>query len=99
MIEPGAQSIHERTERARRRVMCAGLAVLCAFITFHSYRILAQRSPSSSATTLTAQEQRGKAIYQRGVSSSGREIFALMGEIEVPASVLTCAGCHGAKGE
>lgn len=48
---------------------------------------------------LTAEEKRGKAFYLRGESASGQEITALMGEIDVPATTLTCAGCHGARGE
>lgn len=48
---------------------------------------------------LTPQERRGKAFYLRGTSSSGREITAALGEIDVPAATLTCAGCHGARGE
>src|SRR5678816_288029 len=48
---------------------------------------------------LTLQEKRGKAFYLRGETASGQEVTALMGEIEVPASTLTCAGCHGLKGE
>src|SRR5215216_6937391 len=48
---------------------------------------------------LTAGEKRGKAFYLRGESASGQEITALMGEIDVPASTLTCAGCHGLRGE
>src|SRR5687768_15390724 len=48
---------------------------------------------------LTLQEKRGKAFYLRGESSSGQEITAMMGEIDVPASTLTCAGCHGNRGE
>jgi ABC-type branched-subunit amino acid transport system substrate-binding protein len=48
---------------------------------------------------LTLQEKRGKAFYLRGESASGQEITALMGEIDVPASTLTCAGCHGNRGE
>jgi ABC-type branched-subunit amino acid transport system substrate-binding protein len=48
---------------------------------------------------LTLQEKRGKAFYLRGESASGQEITAMMGEIDVPASTLTCAGCHGNKGE
>src|ERR1044072_8846000 len=48
---------------------------------------------------LTLQEKRGKAFYLRGESASGKEITALMGEIDVPASTLTCAGCHGIKGQ
>jgi len=48
---------------------------------------------------LTLQEKRGKAFYLRGESASGQEVTALMGEIDVPASTLTCAGCHGIKGQ
>jgi len=48
---------------------------------------------------LTPQEKRGKAFYLRGESASGQEITALMSDIDVPASTLTCAGCHGIRGE
>src|SRR5688500_19034358 len=48
---------------------------------------------------LTPQERRGKAFYLRGESASGEEITAMMGEVDVPASTLTCAGCHGNRGE
>ncbi|HYO62466.1 MAG TPA: ABC transporter substrate-binding protein [Pyrinomonadaceae bacterium] len=48
---------------------------------------------------LSPQERRGKAIYLRGEGADGREFTAVMGEIDVPASTLTCAGCHGVKGE
>src|SRR5215216_841494 len=53
----------------------------------------------TSRRELTPQEKRGKAFYLRGESASGQDITALMGEIDVPASTLTCAGCHGARGE
>lgn len=48
---------------------------------------------------LTPQEKRGKAFYLRGESASGQEITAMMGEVDVPASTLTCAGCHGNRGQ
>src|SRR6476646_6747035 len=48
---------------------------------------------------LSPEEKRGKAFYLRGESLSGQEITAMVGEIEVPATTLTCAGCHGARGE
>src|SRR5688572_2962112 len=48
---------------------------------------------------LTLEERRGKALYLRGVSSSGKEITAMVGELDVPASTLPCAGCHGLRGE
>ena len=53
----------------------------------------------SSRHELTLQQKRGKAFYLRGESASGQEITAMMGEIDVPASTLTCAGCHGMRGE
>jgi ABC-type branched-subunit amino acid transport system substrate-binding protein len=48
---------------------------------------------------LSAEEKRGRAFYLRGESSSGQEVTAMVGEIDVPGSTLTCAGCHGARGE
>src|ERR1041384_1113009 len=48
---------------------------------------------------LTLQEKRGKAFYLRGESASGQEITAMMGEVDGPASTLTCAGCHGNRGQ
>ncbi|MDQ1558323.1 MAG: hypothetical protein QOD32_1383 [Pyrinomonadaceae bacterium] len=56
---------------------------------------------SAAVVALTPEEKRGKQIYLRGTSASGREITAYLGEasLEVPASSLTCAGCHGADGQ
>ena len=48
---------------------------------------------------LTLQEKRGKAFYLRGESASGQEITAIMGDVDVPATTLPCAGCHGSRGE
>jgi ABC-type branched-subunit amino acid transport system substrate-binding protein len=48
---------------------------------------------------LTASERRGKQIYLRSASPSGKEITATVGELDVPASTLTCSGCHGLRGE
>ena len=53
----------------------------------------------SQRRELTLQEKRGKAFYLRGESASGQEITAMMGEVDVPATTLTCAGCHGNRGE
>jgi ABC-type branched-subunit amino acid transport system substrate-binding protein len=60
-----------------------------------------QTQASPAAGALTPEEKRGKQIYLRGTSASGREIKAYLGEasLEVPASTLTCAGCHGADGQ
>lgn len=44
-------------------------------------------------------EERGRLIYLEGVSPSGGEIVAVMGEgVEVPASAMPCSGCHGRDG-
>jgi ABC-type branched-subunit amino acid transport system substrate-binding protein len=61
-----------------------------------------QQKPPAAATPargLNAQERRGRAIYLRGESSSGKEIEAVIGEVDVPGSTVTCAGCHGERGE
>jgi ABC-type branched-subunit amino acid transport system substrate-binding protein len=55
--------------------------------------------PFTTQAQLTPSERRGKEIYLRGTSSSGREITGRIGEIDVPASTVSCAGCHGMRGE
>ena len=58
-----------------------------------------QATQSSRERGLSAQERRGKALYLRGESPSGKEITAMVGDLDVPSSTLTCAGCHGLRGE
>jgi ABC-type branched-subunit amino acid transport system substrate-binding protein len=54
-----------------------------------------------AAGPLTVQEQRGRQIFLEGTSPSGGEVVAVMGEeaIEVPASSVPCASCHGRDGK
>ncbi|HZH90389.1 MAG TPA: ABC transporter substrate-binding protein [Pyrinomonadaceae bacterium] len=61
----------------------------------------AAAAAAAGRVALTPEENRGKQIYLRGTSASGREITAYLGEgsLEVPASAITCAGCHGAEGQ
>lgn len=56
--------------------------------------------PPVAAADLTAAERRGKEIYVTGSRPGGEEIVAFMGtgRIEVPASALPCASCHGHDG-
>lgn len=51
--------------------------------------------------TLSPQEKRGKQIYVQGTSASGKEILAYLGDasLEVPASTMACANCHGLDGQ
>lgn len=86
--------------RSSLHVVLILLAAIAGFL------ILSDRSAGAFQTQttpprreLTPQERRGKAFYLRGESSSEQEITAMMGEIDVPATTLPCAGCHGARGE
>ncbi len=51
--------------------------------------------------SLSPQENRGKQIYVQGTSASRNEILAYLGEasLEVPASTMACANCHGLDGQ
>jgi ABC-type branched-subunit amino acid transport system substrate-binding protein len=78
------------------KLVFASLAAACALFVISP----AQTPPADAqARPLTEQERRGKQIYMRGESASGREIVAMLGEIDVPAATVSCAGCHGARGE
>src|SRR5688572_18695219 len=59
----------------------------------------AQSAAEKTLSLVTASERRGKEIYLRGTSPSGREIKAIVGDMDLPASTVTCAGCHGLRGE
>src|ERR1041385_8833352 len=75
---------------------------LTASLLLATASIVAQQAPVSTTTQergLSQAERRGKTIYLRGESPSGREITAMLNDIDVPASTLPCAGCHGLHGE
>ena len=48
---------------------------------------------------LTPAERRGRAIYLRGEIAGNKPLTAMVGDLEVPAATLNCAGCHGRRGE
>lgn len=68
-------------------------------LTFAASCVIVTTASSSNERELTAAERRGKAIYLRGESPSGKEIKAMVGDLDLPASTVTCAGCHGQRGE
>jgi ABC-type branched-subunit amino acid transport system substrate-binding protein len=76
------------------------LTLLAAFILIASL-VGSALAQSPAPAPLTLQEKRGKQIYLRATSSSGKPITAYLGDppIEVPASAMTCAGCHGLDGQ
>ena len=59
----------------------------------------AQQTTPAKERGLTPAERRGKALYLRGESPSGKEITAMLGDVDVPLSTMPCAGCHGLRGE
>jgi ABC-type branched-subunit amino acid transport system substrate-binding protein len=75
------------------------LVVLLALILSGAAAISGVRQ-SPVSDQLTARESRGKQIYLRGTSPSGKEIRAYVGEspLEVPGSAMACANCHGLDG-
>src|SRR5689334_18449316 len=99
---PGSVEAVERRLLLRRfggALMLAAirrLTLLAGFL-FIASLLGAAFAQSSGPTPLTAQEKRGKQIYLRASSASGKPITAYLGDppIELPASALSCAGCHG----
>jgi ABC-type branched-subunit amino acid transport system substrate-binding protein len=79
--------------------LALALTVSCVLLTAAS--IVAQQTPVQPAKErgLSPAERRGKAIYLRGESPSGRKINATLNDLDIPSSTLTCAGCHGLHGE
>ncbi|HEX6085994.1 MAG TPA: SCO family protein [Thermoanaerobaculia bacterium] len=56
-------------------------------------------APQASRLRLTEAEKRGRHLYRRGESLSGRAVTALVsGTTELPASALACGSCHGVEG-
>jgi ABC-type branched-subunit amino acid transport system substrate-binding protein len=81
------------------RLIIVVLVAISGCLIWSERATVLSQSATPARRELTMQEKRGKAFYLRGESASGQEITAMMGEIDVPASTLTCAGCHGARGE
>ncbi|HZM98500.1 MAG TPA: ABC transporter substrate-binding protein [Pyrinomonadaceae bacterium] len=79
------------------RLILATLIAIAGCLVWAGPSIVHSQNPARRELTL--QEKRGKAFYLRGESASGQEITAMMGEVDVPASTLTCAGCHGNRGQ
>ena len=87
-------------QRLKLAVACLALAFFAASALLGAPAGAASRGAAQDAPPpLTEQERRGRAIYLRGESAPGREIVAMVGELDVPGTTMTCAGCHGARGE
>ena len=96
----GAASAKAMTRRVARRSTWKGLLLVAAFA-FSLALIGTAQNTVSAQNSLTDAERRGKQIYVLGTSVSGKDVFAYVGEgsIEVPASAMACASCHGLDGQ
>jgi ABC-type branched-subunit amino acid transport system substrate-binding protein len=57
-------------------------------------------TPEPAPAALTPQQERGRQLYVECTSPSGGEIVAVLGEgLEVEASAVPCASCHGRDGK
>lgn len=83
----------------KRRIALRGLLLVAGFA-FSLALICRPQNTVSAQDPLAGAERRGKQIYVLGTSASGKDIFAYVGEgsIEVPASAMACANCHGLDG-
>jgi ABC-type branched-subunit amino acid transport system substrate-binding protein len=63
--------------------------------------VLLRAAPADPPGNHREQIERGRKIYLEGTSPSGGEITAVMSDasVEVPASAVPCAGCHGRDGK
>ncbi len=81
------------------RLLLVVLIVIAGFLIVNGPSLVHSQSATTLRRELTTEEKRGKAFYLRGETASGQEVTALMSDIDVPASTLTCAGCHGLRGQ
>jgi ABC-type branched-subunit amino acid transport system substrate-binding protein len=65
------------------------LCILCLFV-----------AEAAGQDSLELRQSRGRQIYTQGTSRSGKDVLAYIGDasLEVPASTIPCAGCHGFDG-
>lgn len=86
--------------KMKRQTTLRGLLLLAGFA-FCFTLICKRQNTVSAQDSLAGAESRGKQIYVLGTSASGKDMFAYVGEgsIEVPASALACANCHGLDGQ
>ena len=86
---------HTNSQRSLKWLLALACLAFCALFSYAALVSATTQNP------LTPSERRGKQIYTRGTSPSGQEILAYLGEasLEVPASAMSCANCHGLEGQ
>lgn len=92
-------ALFEKMMNQHRKLILVLLCAIAGFLLLSSFPESIQSQAKPEQRGLSLEEKRGKAFYLRGESSSGQAVTAMVGEIDVPASTMTCSGCHGARGE
>jgi ABC-type branched-subunit amino acid transport system substrate-binding protein len=80
-------------------VACAAALSISAIGSNRTTQQKTATEASQEARPLTLSERRGRAIYLHGETSNQSPVTAMVGDLEVPAATMTCAGCHGRRGE
>lgn len=85
--------------RSSRWLLIVPVLVLCAW---DAWMLISSRSASAAdrSAALTESELRGKALFLRGVTSTGEPVVGRLGPegVELTGSVAACARCHGPRG-
>src|SRR6185369_13330450 len=89
-----------RIERKFIRCSTVSLAMrLHILILIAAALFLSTVQSSQETRPLTPAERRGRAIFLRGEVPGKKPLMAMVGDLEVPAATINCAGCHGRRGE
>ncbi len=90
----------ESSKKMSQRIQIVAVTFLAVVVSCVVWTTVSRAQQTSTPERgLTPAERRGKQIYLRGESPSGKEIKAMVGELDLPAATVTCAGCHGQRGE
>ena len=107
---PDRRGAGEAEHVAQRLVECLEVSnspsPLSLFASFARVGVAAPRVVGAQGRARAGRRRRSPSRSGAGEPSTcaarvpaGREIVAVVGELDVPASTVTCAGCHGARGE
>ncbi|MEW6213145.1 MAG: ABC transporter substrate-binding protein [Acidobacteriota bacterium] len=85
---------HALTRRLKTIILILSFLILVAIPS------LSHLSSLPQGRQLTVEERCGQQIYRRGISPSGKEIKAIIGDSSdpLPASAFACANCHARDG-
>jgi hypothetical protein len=87
-----------RRMKSARNSRKIGFGVLAGCVLLAMVEFGSQAGAHTQEEQLSPQQMRGKRIYLSGEVEGG-EIWARIRDLDIPATTLVCAGCHGLSGE